>query len=178
MNVSASATKVDREHSWTGNTKDWALSRYGAALAAVHAHGEETDLAKEIAVSLLTHWSIETGAGAGEFNYNVGNINVGSGAQNIKYFTVTDVDGTTHAERAFDSLTDGVEAYIALLNSSRYAAAAKKLADEPDQADWFVTLGKSGWFDPTKAKPASTWEAAAAAYAARRALLAQTVFGQ
>ena len=177
MNVSASATKVDRKASWSGSTKDWALSRYAAALDAVHAHGETSDLAKEIAVSLLTHWSIETGAGAGEFNYNVGNINAGGGGD-FKYFTVKDVDGTIHAERAFDSLADGVEAYVGLLNSSRYAAAAKKLADDPEAAEWFVTLGKSGWFDPTKAKPASTWEAAAAAYASRRALLAQTVLAQ
>lgn len=165
--------KVDRLHTWTGSTKDWATSRFGAALAAVRAHwaGDLDDAAaRDVALSLLTHWAIETGDGAGEFNWNVGNINA-SGDQT--YFMVKDIDGTMHAERAFDSLTDGINAYVQLLSSPRYAPAAAKLASSPTEPDWFVTLGKCGWFDPTKAKPASTWERAAADFAARRALLAQ-----
>lgn len=165
--------QVDRVHSWVGSAKDWATSRFGAALSAVKAHwgGAVDDAqARDVALSLLTHWSYETGDGAGEFNWNVGNINAFGDQQ---YFMVKDVDGTMHAERAYDSLVDGVNSYVALLSSPRYAPAAKKLADDPTSSDWFITLGKCGWFDPTAAKPPSTWDKAAAAFAARRALLAQ-----
>lgn len=175
--MNLTGTKVSRSHSWSGSIKDWATSRYGAALAAVKAHwGGAVDeaQAKDVALSLLTHWAIETADGAGEFNWNVGNINA-LGDQT--YFLLDDVDGSTHAERAFDSLTDGVNAYVQLLASPRYAPAAKKLADSPTEPDWFVTLGKCGWFDPTKAKPSSTWDQAAADFAARRALLAQYATG-
>lgn len=165
--------QVDRVHSWVGSAKDWATTRFGAALAAVKAHwaGAVDDTqARDVALSLLTHWSIETGDGAGEFNWNVGNINA-FGDQ--PYFMVKDIDGTMHAERAYDSLTDGINSYMQLLSSPRYAPAAKKLADDPTSSDWFVTLGKCGWFDPTAAQPPSTWDKAAAGFAARRALLAQ-----
>jgi hypothetical protein len=34
-------------------------------------------------------------------------------------------------------------------------------------------LGKDGWFDPTKAKPPSTWDEAQSAFEARRVSLSQ-----
>jgi hypothetical protein len=165
--------KVDKVHSWVGSMKDWATSRFGAALNAVRAHwADDLDdaVARDVALSMLTHWAIETGDGAGEFNWNVGNINA---VGDQKYFLILDIDGTTHAERAFDSLTDGVNAYVQLLASPRYAPAAKKLASSPAEPDWFVTLGKCGWFDPTTAKHPSTWDQAAANFAKHRALLSQ-----
>lgn len=160
--------QVDRIHSWVGSTKDWASSRYGAALEAVRAHwggAVDEQQARDVALSLLTHWAIETADGAGEFNWNVGNINAVGDQQ---HFLVKDIDGTIHAERAYDSLTDGVNSYVDLLASARYAPAAKKLADNPTSSDWFVTLGKCGWFDPTAAKPPSSWDAAASGFAAKR----------
>jgi len=165
--------QVDRVKTWVGSADDWARSRFGASLAAVKAHwaGAVDDaLARDIALSMLTHWAIETANGAGEFNYNVGNINAVGDQQ---HFMVKDIDGTMHAERAYDSLTDGVNSYVALLSSPRYAPAAKKLADDPTSSDWFVTLGKCGWFDPTAAKPPSSWDAAATGFAARRKSLGQ-----
>jgi len=68
-----------------------------------------------------------------------------------------------------------VNSYIDLLASPRYAPAAKKLADNPTSSDWFVTLGKCGWFDPTAAKPPSSWDDAAKAFASRLKTLAGQV---
>jgi len=167
--------QVERVHSWVGSVKDWATTRYGAALEAVHAHwggAVDEQQAKDVALSLLTHWAIETANGAGEFNWNVGNINALGDQQ---YFLVKDIDGTVHAERGYDSLTDGINSYVQLLASPRYAPAAKKLADDPANPDWFVTLGKCGWFDPTAAKPPSSWDEAAKGFASRRKVLAGQV---
>ena len=169
--------KVSRAASWSGSQADWAKSRFGAALAAVKAHwgGELDDQnARDVALSMLTHWSIETAQGSAEWNWNVGNI---TAVGDQTYYLAKDISGETLAFRAFDSLTDGVNGYVALLASSRYAGAAKKLANDPTEPDWFVALGHAGWFDPTQAKPPSTWEHAAADFAARRALLAQYATG-
>lgn len=175
--MNLTGTKVDAQHSWSGSVKDWATSRFGAALAAVKAHWAGTldeQAARDVALSLLTHWGIETADGAAEWNWNVGNITA-VGAQD--FYLLKDISGIVMAFRSFDSLSSGVNAYVELLASPRYAPAAKKLADNPTEPDWYVTLGKCGWFDPTKAKPPSTWDHAAADFAARRALLAQYATG-
>lgn len=166
-----SGVKVDRTHSWEGSTEDWAKTRFGAALVAAKQNGETDDAkARQIALSMLTHWSIETAAGAYEWNFNVGNITA-TDAQ--PYYIAKDISGNVLAFRAFDSMTDGVNAYVQLLRNPRYRDAAFQLANNPEDSAWYIALGKAGWFDPTKAKPASTWDKAAADYASRRALLAQ-----
>jgi hypothetical protein len=119
---------------------------------------------------MLTHWSIETGAGASEWNFNVGNI---VATQDQPYYVAKDISGNVMAFRAFDSMTDGVAAYVALLRNPRYRDAAAMLANNPDDPAWYIALGKAGWFNPTKAKPPVTWDAASAGFAARRANLAQ-----
>lgn len=154
-----------------GTSADWARARFADALEAVHdAWGADTiDEAKaaDIALSILTHWSIETGSGAGEWNNNPGNIN----ATGDPFVWIHDVDGTWHKQRTFDTIHDGAAAYVNLLRQPRYAGAAKQLADNPTSSDWFISLGHEGWFDPTKAN--STWEAARAMYESRRKLLEQ-----
>lgn len=172
--------KVDAKKTGPGSTADWARSRFAAALAEVKKRSGEDltdEAATQIALSLLTHWSIETGAGANEYNFNVGNITA-YGKQ--AYTTLRDISGVELPFRSFDTLGDGVAAYVDLLNSSNYKAAAALLAQKPEETDWWIALGKAGWFNPTKAKPPSTWDQAAASYAARRASLAQyaTVSGQ
>lgn len=165
--------KVDRKQTGGASASDWARSRFAAALAEVKRRsGEDVDdaTASQIALSVLTHWSIETANGAGEFNFNVGNINAG-GAQS--WYPIKDIDGTIHPQRSFDTLSDGVTAYFDLIDSTRYKAAAYALASKPADSDWYVALGHAGWFDPTKAKPPVSWDAAAAAFTARRASLAQ-----
>ncbi len=176
-NMNLTGTKVEPQKSWSGQTSDWARTRFGAALAEVKKRwGADYDdkQARDVALSILTHWSIETAAGAAEWNYNVGNITA-VGKQT--YFLLRDISGDVLPFRAFDSITDGVAAYFDLLSTLRYQAAAKKLSNDPTEPDWYVQLGKSGWFDPTKAQPPSTWEHAAADYAARRANLAQYAAG-
>lgn len=172
----ASAAIVDTTGDYTrrGSAKEWALTRYAVALDAVRSHwGGAVDdaVARAIALSMLTHWAIETGDGAGEVNWNVGNINASGG----RYVLVKDIDGTWHKQVAYDSLEDGINAYVGLLGSPRYAVAAKKLADDPKSSAWFLALGHAGWFDPTTAKPPVTWEAAGKTYDGKRASLAKTV---
>ena len=166
-------TKVDPKKSGPGDSAAWAKSRFAAALAEVKKQwaGDVDDAAAHaIALSLLTHWSIETGNGVAEYNNNVGNITA-VGAQS--FYVLRDISGVDLPFRNFDTLEDGVHAYVELLKSSRYAAAAYTLANDPEDSAWWIALGKAGWFDPTKAKPPSTWDAAAASFAARRANLAQ-----
>lgn len=166
-----SGPKTDPKKTGGADTGAWAKSRFAAALAEVKARGETDDAnARAIALSVLTHWSIETGAGANEYNYNVGNITA-YGSQS--YYVLKDISGVMLPFRNFDSLADGVRAYFDLLHASRYSDAAAKLANNPEQTDWWIALGHAGWFDPTKAKPPSTWDQAAASFAARRANLAQ-----
>jgi len=166
-----SGPKVDPKKTGGTDTAAWAKSRFAAALAEVKARGETDDSsARAIALSVLTHWSIETGAGASEYNYNVGNITA-TGSQG--FYVLKDISGVMLPFRNFDSLADGVHAYFDLLHASRYVTAAGELANNPEDSAWWIALGKAGWFDPTKAKPPSTWDQAAASFAARRANLAQ-----
>lgn len=164
----------------SGDAADWARTRFAAALDEVKrqwAGDVDDDKAKQIALSMLTHWSIETGNGANEYNNNVGNITA-VGAQS--FYVLRDISGVDLPFRNFDTLADGVRAYVELLKSARYAGAAYQLANDPDDTAWWIALGKAGWFDPTKAKPPISWDAMAASFAARRANLAQyaTVEGE
>jgi len=157
-----------------GSSADWARSRYAFALEAVKdawAGAVDEAKASDIALSILTHWSIETGSGAGELNNNPGNIN----AMGEPFVWVHDVDGTWHKQRAFDTIHDGAAAYVNLLRASRYAGAAQLLANNPTSSDWYIKLGHEGWFDPTAAK--STWDAARSMYESRRKLLEQYAEG-
>ena len=165
--------KLELEKTARGSSADWARSRYASALEAVKAAGEtDEEKAAEIALSILTHWSIETGSGAGEWNYNPGNINA---TGNQDFVMVHDVDGTMHAQRAFESIHDGAAAYVNLLRAARYSGAAALLANNPASSDWFITLGKEGWFDPTAAH--SSWDAARSMFENRRRLLEQYAEG-
>lgn len=168
-----SGNEVDLSHTTPGNVADWARSRFAAALLEAKAAGETDDaIARDIALSVLTHWSIETANGAGEYNFNPGNINA-FGSQD--FVMVRDVDGTQHAQRTFDTITDGAHAYFQLLHSARYASAVSQLGNAPKQSDWYIALGKAGWFDPTKA--GSTWDAARQAFETRRKSLEQYAEG-
>jgi hypothetical protein len=166
--------KVEVTQTGGHDPKAWALTRFAAALAAVKLTETDATTAQQIALSILTHWSIETGSGAGEWNNNPGNINA-SGAQS--YTLIRDVDGTYHPQRSFDTIDDGARAYVDLLNATRYKQALYVLANNPTSSDWYITLGKAGWFDPTKAKvtPPLTWDDARKAYEARRTTLAAIV---
>jgi len=164
------STQTDKVQTGGHDVAAWATSRFAAALAEVKKTETDDATARDIALSLLTHWSIETANGAAEWNYNVGNITA-TGQQT--WYLAHDISGCDLAFRAFADLASGVAAYVALLGGARYKVAAYELAHDPTKADWWIALGKAGWFDPTKAKPPSTWDQAAASFAARRASLAQ-----
>src|SRR5208337_5248634 len=73
--ATSKGAEVPRKSSYEGDVATWAKVRYAAALAEVKKRGEDNDQnAKDIALSVLAHWSIETGAGASEWNFNVANV--------------------------------------------------------------------------------------------------------
>jgi hypothetical protein len=173
--ATSTGVEVPRKSSYEGDVATWAKVRYAAALAEVTKRGEDNaQNAKDIALSVLAHWSIETGAGASEWNFNVANI---TAVSSETYFTATDISGVKMQFAAYDSLAAGVKAYFDALSGSRYKAAAALLGTDPTSYKWYVALGKAGWFDPTKAKPPSTWDAAAALWDTKRANLAQYAAG-
>ena len=174
--------KVAKFSSYEGDTATWAKARYKVAhdyFQKYWASAFTDEAIKDAALSILAQWSLETGSGAGESNFNLGNIHAfGSQA----YFQSGDVDDKGNAyQAAFASYKDldaGAKGYFDLLESDRYKDCLDKLAEKPAEADWFKCLGQKGYFAKTK-KDSKTGaivdniEPAAAGWAARRALLAQ-----
>ncbi len=160
------------KHTWSGSDDDWVRSRYQAAYDVLRARGQSDDAAKPIAISIVSHWAIETGRGKNEYNYNVCNITA-VGAQ--PYVELRDISGVTMRFRAFMSLAEGVGAYLDLLSQSRYANAKEMLFSNPTSSDWYIALGHAGWFDPTAAQPPSTWDAARTLYESVRKSVAQVI---
>src|SRR5271157_1445418 len=108
--ATSKGAEVPRKSSYEGDVKTWAQVRFAACLAEVKKRGETDDAnAKEIALSVLAHWSIETGAGASEWNFNVANVIATSSEP---FFTAKDISGLTMQFRAFDSLAQAVAAYF------------------------------------------------------------------
>lgn len=169
-----SGRKVDIKATWPGDIGEWARSRYAAAHAYLTDTLGMTDPdAHEAALSVLAHWSIETGAGTNEYNFNVGGIHA---AGNQDYFVSTDQNekgekvSTNFA--AYASLADGVAAYFAVLSSPLFKSCLETLKAGPTQAGWYKCLGQAGYYAKTY-KGKDNIEPAAALWATKRAALAQ-----
>ena len=122
----------------------------------------------DIALSVVTHWDIETASGQHEYNFNVGGI---AALPSQAYFLSMDVASNPPRKQAFcayDDLTQGIADYFGVLSYQRYQNALVWLLMSPTLPDWFRELGYAGYFgmDP---------EAAANAFSARRAMVSVDV---
>jgi len=138
------------------NAAAWASSRYAALKAA------SPELAADVALSVLAHWALETANGAGEWNYNLGNIHGGSAEP------VFTLPGLTEYFRSYGSLAEGVSAYLALVRDGAYAPCWARLLADPRSDEWTRCLGQHGYYT-------ANVDTYAAGYLARRALIASTM---
>lgn len=167
---------------YEGDAASWAKARYKLARDYFKAYWSKAlDDAgiRDAALSVLAQWSLETGSGAAEYNFNVGNIRA-VGAQ--EWFPLGDYNPKTGGKgryqfASYDTLADGVDAYFRLLESDYYKDCMGKLTAAPTSADWFRCLGQKGYYAATlkdkAGKEKDNIEPAAALWTARRALMAK-----
>jgi hypothetical protein len=126
-----------------------------------------------VALSVVTHWDIETASGSHEFNFNLGGIGAVPGEQ---HFISTDVGDPTKrvAFCAYDSLQEGIADYFGVLSYERYVSALAPLLMLPVDPTWFSELGWDGWYQLKDAGHPNALDAVEAeqAWAARRLLVA------
>jgi hypothetical protein len=127
--------------SFQGNATAWAMSRWKVARDLLAQQLPPDRDADEVATAVVSHWAIETDWGDDEYNWNLGGIHAASGEP---YFASTDAGKPTHF-RAYDSLEDGVKSYAKLL-MDRYRECALMLINDPESSDWYVCLGKKGYY--------------------------------
>lgn len=173
--ITSKGPKRPHVSTYEGDAASWANARYRLArdyFADFWKDALDEDGQKAAALSALAHWSLETGSGAGEGNFNVGNIHA-VGSQPWYRGPDVSVKGKRYQTSfaSYDSLADGVRAYFDLLER-HYASCLQKLAASPTAPDWFRCLGENGYYAKTM-KGKDNIGPAAAGWAARRALLAQ-----
>lgn len=135
---------VPRTRTLTGGGASWAVERK-AALAQAGITGE-------VALSILAQWDLETGGGSAEWNFNVGNIKA-TGAQSR-------VDlGAAGMFRAFETLDDGVRAYLSFVQSGRFTPCWGVLQADPQSDDWIRCLGRLKYFEADVETYAAGWRA-------------------
>ena len=125
---------------------------------------ELADVGGDVALSVLAQWDLETAHGRGEWNFNVGNIRPVGNEPRVEL-------AGAGAFRAYASLEEGVRAYLALMQSQRYASCWAMLNADPLSDEWARCLARKGYCgqcDP---------DAYARAWRARRAALANAVQG-
>lgn len=174
VTVSASTGRqAAKFSSYEGDVATWAKKRYQAAHDYLLGLGFDEGHAHDMALSALAHWALETGSGAQESNFNVGNIHA-SGDDPWFQSGDTDTSGQGYQAKfaSYPNLASAVKAYFALLQGSTYTACWQKLQQAPEEADWYKCLGQNGYYAATL-KGKDNLEPAAAGWAARRALLAQ-----
>ena len=111
---------------------DWLNTRLAVASSVFGA--------REVALSVVAHWAIETAWGKAEHNYNVGNIRPWNARQ--AFFVL----GNVGKFLAFDSVHEGVKAYASLLRAGRYSRCLALLRASPRSPAWFQCLADSGYF--------------------------------
>jgi len=108
----------------------------------------------EVALSVLAQWALETDTGRAEWNWNVGNIKPIPGSKEPR------IDlGSAGFFRAYDSLEDGVAAYLSLVQNAHYAECWAKLEADPLSDAWVRCLGAKGYYPSSQDAYASGWNA-------------------
>ena len=159
----------------------WRMSRWNAivkflmeddrslnAMTSLVEHGvieHENFAIDSIALSVLTHFDIETASGVHEYNFNVGGVLAVPGQQ---HFVSVDPQNDPTARVAFcayDDLQQGIADYFGVLSYERYVKALAPLLMLPTDPGWFGELGWAGYYgmDPVQAEQM---------FAARRVLVA------
>ena len=164
-----------KRSTYEGDVAAWAKARFDWAVdyfKRFWSSSLDDDGMRAAALSALAHWSLETGSGAGESNFNVGNIHA-VGTQPWYRGPDRNVNGKKYRTSfaAYDSLDAGITSYFTLLEK-HYPSCMQKLVSAPADPEWFRCLGRSGYYAATM-KGKDNIGPAAKGWAARRALLAQ-----
>lgn len=127
---------------------EWVRSRYAALLAELTRTGAATpERAAEAAAAVVTHWARETGWGASEWDFSIGNIKAYANWNGLRQ---TLPDGLSY--RAYASLEEGVRNTLGLLLAPLYRAAWDRLASgQTDAVGWYDALMRAGWHPWTQA---------------------------
>ena len=173
--ITSTGPKRAKFSTYEGDVAAWARARLDWAtdyLKRFWSSSLDAQGIKDVALSALAHWSLETNSGSGESNFNVGNIHA-MGSEPWFRGPDMNVKGKKYQTSfaAYDSVDAGVVAYFSLLEK-HYASCMQKLIASPADAEWFKCLGRSGYYAATM-KGKDNIEPAAKGWAARRALLAQ-----
>jgi len=153
-------------HTGLANATDWAADRFKRSVAYLTGIGLNAADAREMSLSALAHWAIETGdgdittAGTHEYCNNVGGIHANDGEQ---YFESTDA-GVKTKFAAYDTADAGVGDYWALL-ATKYQSCLKQLKDAPTSDAWIRCLGTSGYYGGSVDTMASGWKIRRDSYA-------------
>lgn len=124
--------------------EDWLKTR----LAALESAGVTGDPA----LAILAHWAHETAFGAGEFNFNLGNLGAFSPKQlqhPLPQAGGPDAGNPTHFQ-AYRSLAEGVAAYLKLIRGSLYGKCFALLQADATTDAWIRCLGVHGYYAPPK----------------------------
>jgi hypothetical protein len=154
-------------HTGLSSGDAWAKDRYARSVALLKKIGLNDADAREMSLSALGHWAIETGsgdittAGSHEYNFNVGGIHARDGDA---YFDSVDA-GVKTKFASYDSAEDGIGDYWALL-ASQYSSCLKQLKDAPSSDAWIRCIGQKGYYAAANIETmASGWKIRRAAYA-------------
>jgi hypothetical protein len=143
----------------TGGSREWWKTSRLAALNAAGVTGA-------VAQAILAQWALETGFGAGEWNFNLGNLLALSGkAHWLGPGSVATGQGGWFA--AYNSLEEGVTAYLRLLHQPRYAECFAMLQLQPENDAWIRCMGQKGYYTASQDKYAKGWADALAELAPR-----------
>jgi hypothetical protein len=175
--ITSKGPRTGRASSYEGDAKRWTQARYDAAVAYLEKYWGSALTEEGIhdaALSVVAHWSLETGSGVAEYNFNVGNIHaVGSQTWFGSGDTGESGRAYTASFAAYPSIDAGVEAYFKLLENG-YPSCMTKLTNAPSSADWFRCLGERGYYAKT-IKGKDNLEPASKGWAARRSIVAKNV---
>ena len=136
------------------NLSDWRRRTYVAVLQALGEGNTPPppDVAKEMAVSIVAHWSLQCDDGAQEFNFNgaatpVQDVTLPFFVVDPRWGWASQSAGSCLA--AYETPLAAARGYVSLL-ARHYVHALSALQSEPTTATWSVAvLTHGGWVGPS-----------------------------
>lgn len=139
----------------------WAQQRVDQTMTVLRQMGwpATDDKRKEVAISLVAQWAVETDRGKFEWNYNLGGWKYAKKFAGDHAFTVIR-NGTTKKFERWEAWPDVFSAIVDHVGRIRkiWPAAAKVLEDDPTDRLWVVLLGKGGYYGESPEAYAKAWE--------------------
>lgn len=129
------------------DAETWGQTRVSQTLDVIRQGFPQlsADKAKQIAISLVAQWAVETGRGKSEWNYNLGGWRW-SKRYNRPWALIR--NGTTGAMERWDTWPDvfsSIREHGQRLHE-RFPKALEALVADPESDDWIRELAKGGYF--------------------------------